>query len=135
MYVCCGGDAVTTLHSLEGRLKRVEQRFRRKANQAPSRREYDDAASRSRTRNAYSSRWKLWKIKGWDEEVLLQSFSKRDQEFLENDSEEQRAKDAGVIERYRKAHGPGAEEIKGLAARAKMRLRRLAWVTEWGESE
>lgn len=110
-----------TLRGLKSRLARLEQKL--KPAKVVTWAEFDEAATRDRTRNAFSARWKLWQIKGWDREELLRSFSDRDRAFLESDTDEQREKDEDVMRRYEAAHGTTDRSPGSYAERARQRLR------------
>lgn len=92
----------------------------------PTRAEFDEAAFRERTRNAYSSRLKLWRMKGWDEVELRSTFTQRDLAMLSEDSPERIEADRRIIERYERAQGTSSdEEVSGHAARARQKLRSM----------
>lgn len=106
------------------RLRRLEERFRKKKTGAPTRAEFDDAAFRDRVKNVYSAKLKLYRMSGREDE-LWDSLSDHDRETLENDTPEQRAKDADVMRRSEGVHW----QESGHAARAKLRLRSMERVT------
>lgn len=105
------------MRSLEARLSRLEKKRKAKSNRAPSLAEYLDASFRQRTRRLYSAKSRLM-----GEDRVRRNLSERDQNFLSNDTPEQREKDADVEERWERVHGPSAEET---AAHAEDGLREL----------
>lgn len=110
-----------SVRSLELRLKRLEDRAKRRNNRVPSVHEFLDAAFRQRTRNIYSAKLRLYRTAGREED-LWQNLSDHGRETLESGTEEQREKDADVIERSRGVHGSGEAET---ITHANMCLQRL----------
>jgi hypothetical protein len=60
------------------------------------------------------------------EDEFCQKLSDRDRETLENDTEKQQKKDAEVMERWRRVHGPSEDVTAGHAAQCKARLKAMA---------
>ena len=101
---------------LEDRLRRLEAHAERK--NVPAWTEYWPAAQRERARNLDSAFRKLADNGSGDPRPL----SEEDPRLLANDTEEQKAKDADVIRRYKEVHGPSDEEIAAYAERARAQL-------------
>lgn len=114
-----------SMGGLRARLKRIEARA--KHSRAPTPDEYLDAAFRQRVRNAYSARWKLWQIKGWDEDVLRGSFSPEDLAVIDA-NEDLQEKDRQIIERYQRSQGTD-DETAGIASRCKAKLKAMTRIT------
>lgn len=117
------------MRSLELRLRRLEDRAKRRNARVPSVHEFLDADARQRTRNLYSAKRKLYRITGRDEDELWESLSDFGRETLESDTEEQRRKDEDIEERSRGVHGSGEAEITADANRCLQRLRGMKRVT------
>ena len=82
------------MRGLELRLRRLEERFRKKNNHAPSQHEFLEANTRQRTRNLYTAKsspaGENW---AWDR------LFEYDQKMLEKDTENLRQQDKGVLRR------------------------------------
>ena len=115
------------MRGLELRLRRLEERFRKKNNHAPSQHEFLEANTRQRTRNLYTAKsspaGENW---AWDR------LSEYDQKMLEKDTENLRQQDKDVLRRSGGVHGPAAEETMGRANAARQRLRSVIRVKGLG---
>lgn len=111
------------MRGLQLRLKRLEERFRKKKTGAPSQHEFLEANARQQVRRVYNAKSRLA-----GEEWAWDRLSESDGEVLRNDTEEQRRKDEDVEERWRRVHGPGEERISGVAARVRQKLRAMTRV-------
>lgn len=103
------------MRSLEVRLKRLEERFRKKSNRVPTQHEYLDASFRQRTRRLHSAFSKL------DPDLPSRMLSETELSMLRDDTEEQRRKDEDVEERWQRVHGSPDDSGKANAARLRLR--------------
>ncbi len=105
------------MRSLETRLKRLEDRAKRRNARVPSRVDFDDANARQQTRRLYSAKSRLM-----GEDRAWRNLSDFDRETLENDTPEQRARDEDIEERSRGVHGSGGAETITHTVRCRQRL-------------
>ena len=112
------------MRSLETRLKRLEDRAKRRNARVPSRVDFDDANARQQTRRLYSAKSRLM-----GEDRAWRNLSDFERETLENDTPEQRTKDEDIEKRSRGVHGSGGAETVTHANRCKTRLRSMTRVT------
>ena len=103
------------MRSLEARLSRLEKKRKAKNTRAPALQEYLDVLHRHRVRNLHSAFSKL------DPDLPGRMLSEHELAIIEDDSEEQRARDEDVRRRSEGVHWHEASH----AASAKLRLRSL----------
>ncbi len=111
------------MRSLELRLKRLEDRAKRRNARAPSVHEFLNANARQQRRRLYNAKSRLM-----GEDRAWRNLSDFDRETLENDTPEQRARDEDIEERSRGVHGSGGAETITHAARCRQRLRSMVRV-------
>lgn len=115
------------MRSLEVRLRRLEERAKQRNNYASSQHEFLEANARQQVRRVYNAKLRPYRNTDGGENRLWDKLSESDREVLEKDTKEQRRKDEGVEERWRRVHG-ATEETTGHANTARLRLRSISRV-------